>query len=112
MTDRDEWVERAKAKLDEWNAELDELETKAEAAKAEQKERYERLISDLRGYRDRARKRLEEIEESGDSAWAELKEGAERAWNALSKGFRAAMEEFKKDREEPPAPPKPPAPPA
>ena len=112
MTSRDEWVERAKAKLDEWNAELDELEAKAQAAKADQKTRYDSLISDLREYRDRARRRLEEIEESGDSAWAELKESAEKAWNTLSTGFRAAVEEFRKDQDDSPTPPKPPAPPA
>lgn len=110
MKERDEWVEKAKAKLDEWNEELDELEAKARVAKAEQKARYQRLLASLREYRDRLRNRISEVEEAGDAAWAELKDGAERGWRSLQEGFRAAVEEFRKDREEPPkAPPAPPA---
>lgn len=110
MRDRDEWVDRAKAKLDEWNEELDELEAKARVTQAEQKARYQRLLANLREYRDRLRNRISEIEESGDTAWDDLKEGAERGWNALQKGFQAAAEEFQKGSDEPPK--TPPAPPA
>lgn len=106
MKSRDEWVEKAKAKLDEWNEELDRLEARARVAKAEQKARYNRLVAELQEYRDKARKRIEEVEASGDSAWEELKKGAVSGWNALQKGFQAAMEEFKKEKEgEPPTTP-------
>ncbi|MFW6207003.1 MAG: hypothetical protein ACOC5J_03630 [Gemmatimonadota bacterium] len=108
MKERDQWVENAKAKLDEWNAELDELEAKARVAKAEQKARYQRLLASLREYRDRLRNRISEVEEAGDAAWDDLKEGAERGWRSLREGFRAAVEEFRKGGEEPP----PPAPPS
>ncbi len=110
MRDRDEWVEKAKAKLDDWNEELDELEAKARVAQAEQKARYQRLLANLREYRDRLRNRISEIEEAGDTAWDELRESAERGWNALQKGFQAAAEEFRKGSDEPPK--TPPAPPA
>lgn len=110
MKERDEWVENAKAKLDEWNEEMDEIEAKARVAKAEQKARYQRLLASLREYRDRLRNRISEVEEAGDTAWDELKEGAERGWRSLQEGFRAALEEFQKGGEEPPK--KPPAPPA
>lgn len=110
---RDEWVEKAKTKLDEWNEELDELEAKARVAKAEQKARYQRLLAELREYRDKARHRVAEVEEKSDAAWDELKEGAVRGWNALQKGFQAAVDEFKKggegSSEGPSAPPPPPA---
>lgn len=110
MNERDEWVEKAKTKLDEWNEELDELEAKARVAKAEQKARYQRVLASLREYRDRLRNRISEVEEAGDTAWDELKEGAERGWRSLQEGFRAAAEEFKKETGEPPK--TPPAPPA
>lgn len=110
MKDRDEWVEKAKTKLDEWNEELDELEARARVARAEQKARYQRLLANLREYRDRLRDRISEIEEAGDTAWDDLKEGAERGRNALQKGFHAAAKEFRKGSDEPPK--TPPAPPA
>lgn len=108
MRARDEWVEKAKAKLDEWNEELDELDAKARVAKAEQKARYQRLLAELREYRDKARNRISEVEEKSDSAWDELKEGAVGGWNALQKGFQAAIEEFRQGEEGPPTPPPPP----
>ena len=105
MKDRDQWVEKAKAKLDEWNEELDELEAKARVAKAEQKAQYQRLLATLREYRDRLRNRVSEVEQAGDTAWDELKEGAERGWRSLQEGFRAAVSEFKKGTGEPPSTP-------
>ncbi|MDX1567567.1 MAG: hypothetical protein R3223_07190, partial [Longimicrobiales bacterium] len=85
-------------------------EAKARVAKAEQKARYQRLLANLREYRDRLENRISEVEEAGDAAWDELKEGAQRGWRSLQEGFRAAAEEFRKGGEEPPK--TPPAPPA
>lgn len=106
MRTRDEWVEKAKAKLDEWNTELDRLEAKAQSAKADREAQYRRLIDKLQGYRDEARTRLDEIQRSGDDAWDDLRDGLQRSWSALAEGFRAALEEFRSGGEsEPPPPP-------
>ncbi|NIP59819.1 MAG: hypothetical protein GWM92_16050 [Gemmatimonadetes bacterium] len=109
MRTRDEWVEQAKAKLDEWNAELDRLEGKAQSAKAEREAQYRRVIERLQGYRDEARERLEEIQRAGDDAWDDLREGLQKSWSALTEGFRAALDEFRSGGE-PEAPPPPPTP--
>ena len=106
MRSRDEWVEKAKGKLDEWNAELDRLEAKARTAKRERQAQYEQLVSRLKEYRNRAREELDEVQEAGDDAWDDLKEGAQNSWTALVEGFRAALEEFRKDEPKPsPSPP-------
>lgn len=100
MRSRDEWVETAKTKLDEWNAELDRLEEKARGAKREREAQYQRAIADLERKRADVREKLAEIQEAGDSAWDELKEGARESLRVLSEAFRAALEEFRKSEEE------------
>lgn len=95
MESREEWVERAKTKLDDWNAELSELEARARTAKAESRAHYERLVGNLRTYRDEAREKLAEVQRGGDTAWTEASRGLQRSWTALSEGFRAAIDEFR-----------------
>jgi hypothetical protein len=48
MSNRDAYVRKLKAKLDEWNAEIDKLQAKAELAEAEAKIEYEKQLADLR----------------------------------------------------------------
>ncbi len=105
MRSRDEWVETAKTKLDEWNAELDRLEQKARSAKHEREAQYQRAMADLERKRAEVREKLAEIQEAGDSAWDELKDGARESLRVLTEAFRAALEEFRKSEDdvEPPA---------
>ena len=48
MSERDAYVEKMKAKLDEWNAEIDRLEAKARGAEADARLRYNKQIESLR----------------------------------------------------------------
>lgn len=101
MRSRDEWVETAKVKLDEWNAELDRLEEKARSAKRERQAQYQRKMAELERHRAEAREKLAEIQEAGDAAWDELKDGARKSFTAITEAFRAALEEFGKSGPEP-----------
>jgi len=98
---RDEWVETAKMKLDEWNAELDRLEEKARSARREQEARYQRKMAELERKRAEVREKLAEIQEAGDAAWDELKDGARKSLEVLTEAVRVALEEFRKGEDEP-----------
>lgn len=104
MRTRDEWVETAKTKLDEWNAELDRMEEKARSARREQEARYQRRMADLERKRAEVREKLAEIQEAGDAAWDELKDGARKSLQVLTEAVRAALEEFRKAEDEPEPP--------
>jgi SMC interacting uncharacterized protein involved in chromosome segregation len=52
MHDRDAYVQKMKAKLDEWNAELEKLSAKADVAEANAKLKYNEQIKMLRKQRD------------------------------------------------------------
>lgn len=104
MRTRDEWVETAKKKLDEWNEELDRLEVKARSAKREREAQYQRKMAELERKRAEVRDKLAEIQEAGEGAWDELKEGARKSLEVLTEAFRAALEEFRKEEPDPEPP--------
>ena len=59
MTKRDEFVEKMKRRLDEWNAEINRLDEKVQEVKADLKEKYASQIEELRKKGDEIEKKLE-----------------------------------------------------
>ena len=62
---REDYLNKVKAKLDEWNAEIGVLEA-----------------------------RLDQVSSSGEEAWGELKSGLDLAWDALSDAVKSAKTKF------------------
>ncbi|MBN1277161.1 MAG: hypothetical protein JXA35_06685 [Deltaproteobacteria bacterium] len=92
---RDAYVQKMKAKMDEWNADIDKLEAKAAQAKAESKIEYEKQLEDLRAKRSDMEYKLTELKQAGDSAWEDLKTGIELAWDSFSDSVKSAVSRFK-----------------
>jgi len=65
MSERDAYVKKLKAQLDEWNADTDRLEARARKAGAEASLAYERQAKTLRRQRDDAKARLAEVQNAG-----------------------------------------------
>ena len=95
MSKREAYVEKFKAKLDEWNAEISKMEAKAKGAGADSKLKYEEQITEVKSRRDKARDRLKEVRESSDEAWEDLKAGADQAWKSVSDAVTEAWSRFK-----------------
>ncbi len=95
MSARDAYVEKLKAQLDEWNAELDKLQARLRGARADAKIDYEKQIKTLRQQRDEATTKLAEIQEASEDAWEDLKQGMENTWTALKEAFERAKSRFK-----------------
>jgi len=94
MTTRHEYIEKLKQKLDEWDADIDEFEDRAQAAKAELKFELEDQIKSLRLKRDIARLKLSEIKDASEEAWVDVKQGTEEAWNDLKNAIEKARAHF------------------
>ena len=94
MTSRDRYLEQFKAKLDEWNAEIDTLEKNARKAQANAKSRYDKQITELREMRDDAQKRFAEMQAASTEAWDAMAKGAEKAWKSWSDAFEEARSKF------------------
>ena len=73
MSTRDEYIEKAKAQLDEWNAAIDQLEAKSKQEKAEIKMKYEKQVKEMKAKRDALREKIKSITGATDDAWETLK---------------------------------------
>jgi len=95
MTNKEAYQQQLQAKLDEWQAEIDKLRAKAQAAKADAQVEYNKQIEDLQGKQDDAKQRLAELQQSGEGAWEELRAGIEKSWNDLGEAVSAAKAKFR-----------------
>jgi hypothetical protein len=95
---RDEYVERMKKQIDEWNAKLAKWQAEVQKAQANVKVQYEAQIKTLEKHRDEAVKRLNETRDASHAAWMEVSKGTERAWKTMQSSFEKAWEEFHKKK--------------
>ena len=95
MMNKDQYVRKMQAKLDEWNAEIDALAIKAGRAAAELKVEYDQQVVALKAKQAAARIRLGEMQEAGESAWQDLKAGMEQAWSAMGEAVDTARSRFR-----------------
>ena len=92
---REAYVQKLKAKIDEWNAEIDKLAAKAEQVDADSKIEYQKQIDGLQAKRDELERKISDIREAGEGAWEDMKAGVESAWEALDEAFKSMSERFK-----------------
>ena len=91
---RDAYVQKMKARLDEWNAEIDRIQARIDQADAESKIEYNKQLDELRAKRKEVEDRLEEVRQAGESSWNDLKQGLENSWEILKKSVDRAKSEF------------------
>jgi len=91
MSDQDNFIAKMKARLDEWNAELHELEARAGSAEAYARDKYRHALAELHEKRVAAEIKLEEVRHAGEEAWQDVRADAERTWTA----FKAALDAFR-----------------
>ncbi len=94
MSTKDEYIAKLKTQLDEWSADIDELEVQAHLAKAELKDKYAVQIAELKAKRDEAEGKVSELQEAAGDAWEELKKGGEEAWGSIVKAVAEARKKF------------------
>ena len=92
MSNRDEFVTRLKGQIDEWNAQIDDLQAAAKEASEEVRARYEEGLETLLARRDEALDKLTQLQESSEMAFEELRIGAEDVWQRTKDAFAAAGE--------------------
>lgn len=95
MNKRDAYVEKMKAQLDVWNAEMDKLVARTNTAEADMKQRYKEQIETLKRQREEANQRLRELQSASEAAWESLRAGMETAWEDMSKAVKDAASRFR-----------------
>lgn len=94
MSKRDEYVEKLKVKLDEWNADLDKLEAKAAHVKDDLKEKYHEEIKMVQEKRGDIKGKLKELISCSENAWEELKFSAEEVGKKLNEAIERVHSKF------------------
>ena len=95
MSSRDDYLDEFKAKLDEWNAEIDKLESNARQAQAEAKAQYDEQLEALRVMRDDAQTKFSEMQNTTAEAWDVMLQGTEKAWETWANAFAEARSKFR-----------------
>lgn len=93
---RDAYVEKLKARLDDWNKRIDELEAGARQFEAGTRTEVQKRIDTAKARRDELAETIESLRKASDSAWKDLRRGAKGSYKALDKAIRAAAARFKK----------------
>jgi len=92
VTNKSAYVEKLKARIAEWDAEIDRLQAKAAEASADARIRFDHAIDDLKRHRTAAATKAKEVHEASDDAWDDLKDGFEAAMKNLSDAFKTAKD--------------------
>ncbi|MEW6690552.1 MAG: hypothetical protein AB1452_15860 [Pseudomonadota bacterium] len=96
MMSREEYVQKLKSQLDQWNAEAAKWEAKAKSAQDELKTEYERQLEAFRSRRDEALYQMKLLQGASADAWAEMMKGADDAWKRMQEAFDQARSKFGK----------------
>jgi hypothetical protein len=96
MTSRDEYVAKLKGQLDRWNADMAVWESKAKAAQADAKKRFDEQLVTLREQREKALYNLKLLENASAAAWQDFSRGADQAWDAMRQAVDKARTHFEK----------------
>jgi predicted nucleic acid-binding Zn-ribbon protein len=96
MSSREEYVQKMKAQLDQWNAEVAKWEERTKAAHADMKAEYEKQLETLRSRRDEAMYQMHQLQVASSGAWMDMMKGADAAWKAMGEAFLKARSHFEK----------------
>ena len=94
MIDRNTYVETLKAQLEQWNAQIDLLEARAKAARAEGQKAFEEQVGVLRSQRDTLNDRLRDLRQASEDAWGDLQGGVDQAFDSFRQSVKQAMSRF------------------
>lgn len=96
MSKRDDYVNKLKGQLDQWNAEVAKWEAKAQKAQAGAQAEYEKHLNDLRRQRDQALEHMKRVQAATGEAWVDLVRGADDAWAKMREALEKARSHFNK----------------
>ena len=94
MTDKKDFADNIRQKLEDWDYQLDRLTARLGDKREEWHEDAKQKIAEIQTRRDELEAKLEKLESHGEDAWDDIKAGVELAWDGLKTGLLAARSEF------------------
>jgi len=96
MTKREEYVDKMKSQLDQWNAEAARWEEKVKHAEVDMKAEYERQLESVRSRRDEAMYNMRQLQAASTEAWMDMIRGVDEAWKRMGEAVGQARSHFEK----------------
>lgn len=98
METKESYLKKMKGKFDDlnnkWNMERNNLEAKAQQAKAEVKKKFEEQLKSLQETREKMRQKLDQVDNASEDAWKDIKEKVDNAWQALNDAVKKVRSHF------------------
>ena len=95
MDNRDEYVEKLKAQLDQWNSQMATWDAATREATAEAKIELEKQVAIMKSRADDLVFRMELLKGASADAWQEIARGADEACKTMQDAFEKARFRFK-----------------
>jgi len=95
MSKKELYVQKMRAQLDEWEAEVDRFKAKASIASASVQLELNEEINVLKGRLEQAKTKLAEIADASEDAWESIKESVDSRWDSLKAAVSEAKAKFK-----------------
>ena len=89
---RDEYVQKLKAQIDQWSAQMAQWEKASEDVK----NKYLQQLDEARVRRDEAIEEMKRLQGASAEAWTQMMKGAETAFTAMQGAFENARKGFEK----------------
>ena len=83
MSQKDAYIHKLKAKLDECSADIEMRKAKADRADTDARVEYQKKYDDMQTKRSQVGKNIEELRQAGVTAWEDLKAGADSTWESF-----------------------------
>jgi hypothetical protein len=96
MINRDEYIQKLKSQIDQWNTEAAHWQEKANKAQAGMKAEYERQLQQFRAKSEEARGELRRLQSASADAFTEMMRGADTAMQSMKDAFERARRSFDK----------------
>ncbi len=96
MTKREEYVDKMKSQLDQWNAEAVRWEEMVKHAETDVKAEYERQLASVRSRRDEAMVNMHQLQAASTEAWMDMMRGVDEAWKRMGEAVGQARSHFDK----------------
>jgi len=94
MNDKELYIQKLRAQMDEWNSDIAKLKAKAAGAKADVQIEMNKQIEALDHRMQEVGAKLSELADASEDAWDSVKKGVESAWGSLKSAFGDAASRF------------------
>ena len=92
---KDAYVDEIKWKIDKWNEEIQEFQSKAVKIKADSQALSQREIEEIRAKRVELETKITELQHAGAGDWEFMKNGVDTAGKALEEAIHRARSKLK-----------------